>query len=229
MGVMTLALSAFSIVPMAISFVHREFLSQVVTHMRREFKDDEQNGGEEKQVAFWGVVSNALSNDGQSNLPPKDDEEVVRMTEIMFIFFLVCIGILLVYLVCSILLIFGAAKGKRWLLLPWIILTFLLLLAYLGGTITSIIELGYRFEILLLLGFAIVEVAIGFYLWVCIVSLFQVNYSFSSSPFSDKKIEYNSVFFFLGIGPTGVQKWRRLGTQTSIHNILQFCANPRLI
>jgi len=174
MGVMTLALSAFSIVPMAISFVHREFLSQVVTHMRREFKDDEQNGGEEKQVAFWGVVSNALSNDGQSNLPPKDDEEVVRMTEIMFIFFLVCIGILLVYLVCSILLIFGAAKGKRWLLLPWIILTFLLLLAYLGGTITSIIELGYRFEILLLLGFAIVEVAIGFYLWVCIVSLFQV-------------------------------------------------------
>ena len=42
---MTLALSAFSIVPMAISFVHREFLSQVVTHMRREFKDDEQNGG----------------------------------------------------------------------------------------------------------------------------------------------------------------------------------------
>ena len=66
--------------------------------------------GEEKQVAFWGVVSNALSNDGQSNLPPKDDEEVVRMTEIMFIFFLVCIGILLVYLVCSILLIFGAAK-----------------------------------------------------------------------------------------------------------------------
>ena len=64
-------------------------------------------------MAFWGVVSNALSNDGQSNLPPKDDEEVVRMTEIMFIFFLVCIGILLVYLVCSILLIFGAAKVKK--------------------------------------------------------------------------------------------------------------------
>ena len=52
MGVMTLALSAFSIVPMAISFVHREFLSQVVTHMRREFKDDEQNGG--KNLIFLG-------------------------------------------------------------------------------------------------------------------------------------------------------------------------------
>ena len=52
MGVMTLALSAFSIVPMAISFVHREFLSQVVTHMRREFKDDEQNGGKAHFFSF---------------------------------------------------------------------------------------------------------------------------------------------------------------------------------
>ena len=57
MGVMTLALSAFSIVPMAISFVHREFLSQVVTHMRREFKDDEQNGG--KNII---LVSNILGS-----------------------------------------------------------------------------------------------------------------------------------------------------------------------
>ena len=48
MGVTTLALSAFSIIPMAISFVHREFLSQVVTHMRKEFKEDEANGGELK-------------------------------------------------------------------------------------------------------------------------------------------------------------------------------------
>ena len=46
MGVTTLALSAFSIIPMAISFVHREFLSQVVTHMRKEFEEDDSNGGE---------------------------------------------------------------------------------------------------------------------------------------------------------------------------------------
>ena len=62
-------------------------------------------------------------------------------------------------------------------MLPWIIATFLFLLAYLGGVIISIILIGSRFEILLLLGFAIVEAAIGFYLWVCIVSLFQVNNS----------------------------------------------------
>lgn len=66
-------------------------------------------------------------------------------------------------------------------MLPWIIATFLLLLSYLGGVIISIILIGSRFEILLLLGFAIVEAAIGFYLWVCIVSLFQVNNSLLTS------------------------------------------------
>ena len=67
------------------------------------------------------------------------------------------------------------------MLLPWIIATFLGLLAYLAGVIISIILIGSRFEILLLLGFAIVEAAIGFYLWVCIVSLFQVNNSTSTA------------------------------------------------
>ena len=62
MGVMTLALSAFSIVPMAISFVHREFLSQVVTHMRREFKDDEQNGGKISSQNELFKVSNILGS-----------------------------------------------------------------------------------------------------------------------------------------------------------------------
>ena len=63
-------------------------------------------------------------------------------------------------------------------MLPWIVGTFLFLLAYLGGVIVSIYLIGTsRYEILLLLGFAIVEAAIGFYLWVCIVSLFQVNNS----------------------------------------------------
>ena len=68
-------------------------------------------------------------------------------------------------------------------MLPWIVGTFLFLLAYLGGVIISIILIGTsRFEILLLLGFAIVEAAIGFYLWVCIVSLFQVNNSTAVNP-----------------------------------------------
>ena len=71
-------------------------------------------------------------------------------------------------------------QAKRWVMLPWIIATFLFLLAYLAGVIISIILIGRRFEILLLLGFAIVETAIGFYLWVCIVSLFQVNNSAAS-------------------------------------------------
>ena len=45
MGIMTLALSAFSIIPMAISFVHRVFLAQVVTHLLEELKKDPENDG----------------------------------------------------------------------------------------------------------------------------------------------------------------------------------------
>merc|ERR1711953_40773 len=93
----------------------------------------------------------------------------------MFIFFIACFVLLFVYFIFSILLIYGSAKAKRWLLLPWIIATFLFLLAFLGAVISPIaVGFGRQVEILLLLGFAIVETAIGFYLWVCIVSLFQV-------------------------------------------------------
>ena len=46
MGIMTLALSAFSIIPMAISFCNRTFLAQVVTHLLNELdEDDKKQGG----------------------------------------------------------------------------------------------------------------------------------------------------------------------------------------
>ncbi len=41
--------------------------------------------------------------------------------------------------------------------------------------VTSSRLFGGRVEILLLLAFAVVETAVGFYLWICIVSLFQVK------------------------------------------------------
>ena len=41
MGIMTLALSIFSIIPMVISFVNREFLAQVVTHLLKEMNNTE--------------------------------------------------------------------------------------------------------------------------------------------------------------------------------------------
>ena len=61
-------------------------------------------------MAFWGVVSNTWSAEGQSELPPEDDEKVQHLANIMFYFFIVCIVLLLVYLICSILLIYGAMK-----------------------------------------------------------------------------------------------------------------------
>jgi len=200
MGIMTLALSIFSVIPMVISFVNREFLAQVVTHLLKEMNNTE-SGADKQPGVFWGAVSTALSEDGQSKLPSMEDKKVQDLATVMFYFFIICIILLVVYLVCSILLIWGAAKGKPWILLPWIIATFLFLLAYLGGVILSISLIGGHFTILVLLGFAIVEAAIGFYLWVCIVSLFQVLNSddFRKGPGADWELKprfttsYNSV------------------------------------
>ena len=72
---------------------------------------------EDAPPAFWGVVTTALSNDGQSNLPPEDDEKVQDLANVMFYFFIGCIILLVAYLICSVLLIIGAAKvslSKIW-------------------------------------------------------------------------------------------------------------------
>ena len=65
---------------------------------------------DQDKVNFWGVVSGTWSPEGQSKLPPEDDEKVQHLANVMFYFFIVCIVLLLVYLICSILLIFGAMK-----------------------------------------------------------------------------------------------------------------------
>ena len=175
MGVMTLALSVFSIVPAAIAFANKTKLAQVVVHfMNQQNKSMESSdGSQEPGVALWGVVTRLAKGDA-SNLPGVNHPKVEYMTNVMFYFFIVCIALLAIYLLCSILLIYGACKGNRWCLLPWIIATFLYLLAYLGGCCLSIILFGGQIQIILLLAIAIAETAIGFYLWLCIVSLFQI-------------------------------------------------------
>ena len=175
MGVMTLALSVFSIIPAAIAFANKTQLAQIVVHFINQqnktvqASDDESN----EPAPLWGVVTRLTKGD-TSNLPPEDDTKVEYMAGVMFYFFIVCIVLLGIYLVCSILLIYGACKGSRWCLLPWILATFLYLLAYLGGCCLSINMFGGQIQIILLLAIAIAETAIGFYLWLCIISLFQI-------------------------------------------------------
>ena len=175
MGVMTLALSVFSIIPAAIAFANKTQLAQIVVHFINQqnktvqASDDESN----EPAPLWGVVTRLTKGD-TSNLPPEDDTKVEYIAGVMFYFFIVCIVLLGVYLVCSILLIYGACKGSRWCLLPWILATFLYLLAYLGGCCLSIHLFGGQIQIILLLAIAIAETAIGFYLWLCIISLFQI-------------------------------------------------------
>jgi hypothetical protein len=68
------------------------------------------SGDSSQSVAFWGVVSNALSNDGHTKLPAEDDKQVASLTNVMFVFFIVAIVLLVVYVTCSILLIYGAVN-----------------------------------------------------------------------------------------------------------------------
>ena len=183
MGIMTLALSVFSLIPMSIFLVNRVFMSQVVTHLVEEYSvtgGDSQvaNGGGGgsglDSVAFWGTVNEALNND-RTNLPPEDDEKVVWLASVMYIFFIISLILLALFAVMSILLIYGAAKGKRWFMLPWIICTFGFLLAYLGGMCLSLWLIGLQVISVLLFFIALVEICIAFYLWLCVVSLFQVR------------------------------------------------------
>lgn len=187
MGITSLALSVFSIIPMALSLANRVFLARLGTHIVRRYSKEKEmagagealgpeEGGAGRDVAFWGTVSEAISygDADVTKLPPEDDPDVQHLASVMLVFFVVCICLLAVYLVCSAALIYGACKAKRWFLMPWIVATFLFLLAYLGGVCLSIWLFGTRLEILLLLALAIVESAVGFYLWLCILSLFQI-------------------------------------------------------
>ena len=53
MGIMTLALSLLSIIPMTISFVNRVFMAQVMTHILQKLKEEEEDGG--KGMFDWYI------------------------------------------------------------------------------------------------------------------------------------------------------------------------------
>lgn len=178
MGVMTLALSIFSIVPMALSLVNRDHLARVIVHMLNKHGKKTADDSADQQnafdyVDFWGTVSDLLKREAGDQLPPEDDQQVVRLAEAMLVFFIVCILLLVVYLLVSLMLMYGSVKGSRWFLLPWLVATLLFILAYMVGMVLSTILFGLSVLSLAFLAIAIVESVIAFYLWLCVVSLFQ--------------------------------------------------------
>jgi len=178
MGFMTLVMSIFSIVPMAISLSNRLYLSRVVVYMLGRYgrptgdEQEDANQASFEPVEFWGTVTEVLKG-GQDNLPAEDDSKVVRLATAMLIFFIVCIILLLVYLACSIMLMYGSVKGSRWLILPWLVATFLFILAYIAGMILSTILFGVTLLSVAFLTIAIIESCVALYLWACVISLFQ--------------------------------------------------------
>merc|ERR1711874_310926 len=153
MGFMTLVMSVFSIVPMAISLSNRLYLSRVVVYMLRRY---------------------GTNTEDEDNLPEEDNTRVTRLATASLIFFIVCIILLLVYLACSIMLMYGSVKGSRWLILPWLVATFLFILAYIAGMILSTILFGVTLLSIAFLAIAIIESCIALYLWACVISLFQL-------------------------------------------------------
>lgn len=180
MGVMTLALSIFSIIPMAIFLVYRLFMARVVTRLVQQYSTDpsgkKYNGVAVNSVAFWGTVFGSGDNDGISNeetLPPEDSPEVVWLAYSMLIFFIVSLILLSIYAIASILLIYGSVKGRRWFLVPWLICTLAFILVYLVGMCLSLWLIGVHVLSLIFFFIALVEVCIAIYLWFCIISLHQ--------------------------------------------------------
>jgi len=179
MGVMTLAMSLFSIVPMSISLTNRIYLSRVIVYMLGRYgrpTGDEEYDKEQQPfepMEFWGTVSDVFKKDGLDELPEEDDSRVVRLATAMLIFFIVCIILLIVYLACSIMLMYGSAKNSRWLILPWLVATFLFILAYIAGMILSTYLFGVSLLSIAFLTIAIIESCIALYLWLCIISRFQ--------------------------------------------------------
>lgn len=185
MGVMTLALSVFSIIPMALSLVNRNYLARVTIHMLEKyglrnqdgsFKTEEQKNAESSfdHVAFWGTVSKLFNKEEEENLPiDENNPRVAGLASAMFVFFIVCIILLIVYLICSLMLMLGSARGSRWLILPWVVATFLFILAYIAGMALSMWLFGGGLLVFALFAIAFVESLIALYLWCCVVSLFQ--------------------------------------------------------
>ena len=143
MGVMTLAMSVFSIVPMSISLTNRCWLSiylqylqfiyniytnicrfylaRVIVYMLARYGRQEDESQQVhwppfnhanflyvknyfqaafEPMEFWGTVSDIFKKDGPEQLPAEDDSKVVRLATAMLIFFIVCIILLIVYLLC---------------------------------------------------------------------------------------------------------------------------------
>merc|ERR1712088_1149927 len=177
MGVMTLALSVFSIIPMALSLVNRLYLARVTIHMLQKyglrnpdgsFKTEDDAKLEEEQmadhVAFWGTVSKLLKGEEQEYIPvDENNPRVTGLASAMLVFFIVCIILLIVYLLCSIMLMLGSARGSRWLILPWIVATFLFILAYVTGMALSRWLFGGGLLVFALFAIAFVESLIALY------------------------------------------------------------------
>eukprot|EP00094_Tigriopus_californicus_P006146 TCALIF_05918-PA protein Name:"Protein of unknown function" AED:0.08 eAED:0.08 QI:0/0.5/0.33/0.66/1/1/3/174/220 len=173
MGVMTLILSISSLVPMTLLLIYRLFFARVITHLVQEVSQSDDDSATDRSFRFWEIIKEA-SNGKDENFPPEDNQQVQWLAMAMLIFFIASLIVLIIYAICSGLLIYGVYKAKKWFLLPWIVCTIALLVAYFIGMCMSLYLVGIQVISVLLFFIALIEIAIAVYLWLCMVSLFQI-------------------------------------------------------
>jgi len=150
----------------------------MITHMLNKFGPNNTAPADlHSYVDLWGSVRQ-LTVKGEDladdpTFPDENDPQVQSLRRVMFVFFITCIVLLVIYLIFSVFLMYASVKGKRWLILPWLIATLLFILAYMVGMIFSTILFGISLLSMALLVISITESLICVYLWLCVVSLFQ--------------------------------------------------------
>ena len=68
-------------------------------------------------------------------------------------------------------LMYGSAKNSRWLILPWLVATFLFILAYVAGMILSTHLFGVTLLSIAFLTIAIIEVGTLIIIFKCILNI----------------------------------------------------------
>jgi len=97
-----------------------------------------------------------------------------------------------IFLICSILAIFGTSKGSHWFLMPWVVAKFILLAIVAVVMTLSIILLSVYppkdGDSSYVIAFGVIAAAFTaflFYLWLCVVSHFQILREVSALGLSD--------------------------------------------
>lgn len=174
-GILSLVLAIRVLVSLVVTYLAAMHLVERFSDARdnrgNSTLSDRVEGSAESLDTFRDNGNQTLRTE-RSTWEDENNDRRAGQTSIIHTASITVLAMVALFAVTSVLLIYGAAKGRRGFMLPWIICAFVFLLGYLGGMCLSVwlVGLGHFWVIITL-----VETCFGFYLWLCVVSLFQVG------------------------------------------------------